>query len=98
MLAIFVFGPIQAIASVAQNLGIVFASADRAFHLLHEPAPVTDAPGQLRWSDVWLPWKRGARAPGRLVRDWARGNSGARGPFRGGEDHVREPAHAVLGR
>ncbi len=44
-LAIFVFGPIHAIASVAQNLGIVFASADRAFHLLREPAPVTDAPG-----------------------------------------------------
>ena len=44
-LAIFVFGPIHAIASVAQNLGIVFASADRAFHLLSEPAPVADAPG-----------------------------------------------------
>ncbi len=44
-LAIFVFVPIHAIASVAQNLGIVFASADRAFHLLREPAPVTDAPG-----------------------------------------------------
>ena len=44
-LALFVFGPIHAIASVAQNLGIVFASADRAFHLLQEPAPVTDAPG-----------------------------------------------------
>ena len=44
-LAIFVFGPIHAIASVAQNLGIVFASADRAFRLLREPAPVTDAPG-----------------------------------------------------
>ena len=45
MLAIFVFGPIHAIASVAQNLGIVFASAERAFHLLREPAPVADAPG-----------------------------------------------------
>ncbi|MXZ63866.1 MAG: thiol reductant ABC exporter subunit CydC [Chloroflexi bacterium] len=45
MLAIFVFGPIHAIASVAQNLGIVFASADRAFELMREPAPVTDAPG-----------------------------------------------------
>ncbi len=44
-LAVFVFVPILAIASVAQNLGIVFASADRAFHLLLEPAPVTDAPG-----------------------------------------------------
>ena len=44
-LAIFVFGPIHAIASVAQNLGIVSASADRAFQLLREPAPVTDAPG-----------------------------------------------------
>ena len=44
-LAIFVFGPIHAIASVAQNLGIVVASADRAFHLLREPAPVMDAPG-----------------------------------------------------
>ena len=44
-LAIFVFGPIHAIASVAQNLGIVFASAERAFRLLREPAPVTDAPG-----------------------------------------------------
>ena len=45
MLAIFIFGPIHAIASVAQNLGIVFASADRAFDLLREPAPVADAPG-----------------------------------------------------
>ena len=44
-LAIFVFVPIHAIASAAQNLGIVFASADRTFHLLREPAPVTDAPG-----------------------------------------------------
>ena len=44
-LAIFVFIPILAIASVAQNLGIVFASADRAFRLLREPAPVADAPG-----------------------------------------------------
>ncbi|MYH49001.1 MAG: thiol reductant ABC exporter subunit CydC [Gammaproteobacteria bacterium] len=44
-LAIFVFVPIHAIASVAQNLGIVFASADRTFHLLREPAPVMDAPG-----------------------------------------------------
>ena len=44
-LAIFVFGPICALASVAQSLGIVFASADRVFHLLREPAPVTDAPG-----------------------------------------------------
>ena len=43
-LAIFVFVPILAIASVAQNLGIVFASAERAFHLLREPAPVSDAP------------------------------------------------------
>lgn len=43
-LAIFVFGPIHAIASVAQNLGIVFASADRAFSLLREPAPVADSP------------------------------------------------------
>ncbi len=44
-LAIFVFVPILAIASVAQNLGIVFASAERVFHLLREPAPVRDAPG-----------------------------------------------------
>ena len=44
-LAIFVFVPILAVASVAQNLGIVFASAERVFHLLREPAPVTDAPG-----------------------------------------------------
>ena len=44
-LAIFVFVPILAIAKVAQSLGIVFASAERAFHLLREPAPVTDAPG-----------------------------------------------------
>ena len=44
-LAIFVFVPIHAIASAAQNLGIVFASADRTFRLLREPAPVTDAPG-----------------------------------------------------
>ena len=44
-LAIFVFIPILAIANVAQSLGIVFASAERAFHLLREPAPVTDAPG-----------------------------------------------------
>ena len=44
-LAISVFGPIQVIASVAQNLGIVFASAERAFRLLKEPAPVTDTPG-----------------------------------------------------
>ena len=44
-LAIFVFVPICAVASVAQSLGIVFASADRAFQLLREPAPVTDAPG-----------------------------------------------------
>ncbi|MCY3887802.1 MAG: thiol reductant ABC exporter subunit CydC [Chloroflexi bacterium] len=44
-LAIFVFIPILAIVSVAQNLGIVFASAERVFHLLREPAPVTDAPG-----------------------------------------------------
>ena len=44
-LAIFVFVPILAIASVAQNLGIVFASAERVFHLVREPAPVTDAPG-----------------------------------------------------
>ena len=44
-LAIFVFIPILAIANVAQSLGIVFASAERAFHLLCEPAPVTDAPG-----------------------------------------------------
>ena len=43
-LAIFIFVPILAIASVAQNLGIVFASAERAFHLLREPAPVSDAP------------------------------------------------------
>ena len=43
-LAIFVFVPILAIASVAQNLGIVFASAERAFHLLREPEPVSDAP------------------------------------------------------
>ncbi len=43
-LAIFVFGPIQAIATVAQNLGIVLASADRAFRLLREPTPVKDAP------------------------------------------------------
>ena len=44
-LAIFVFIPILAVATVAQSLGIVFASADRAFRLLREPAPVTDAPG-----------------------------------------------------
>jgi ATP-binding cassette subfamily B protein len=43
-LAIFVFGPIHSIASVAQNLGIVFASANRAFRLLNEPPPVIDAP------------------------------------------------------
>ena len=46
-LAIFVFVPIVAIATVAQSLGIVFASAERAFHLLREPAPVTDAPGAI---------------------------------------------------
>ncbi len=46
-LAIFVFIPILAIANVAQSLGIVFASAERAFHLLREPAPVTDAPGAI---------------------------------------------------
>ncbi|MXZ03348.1 MAG: thiol reductant ABC exporter subunit CydC [Chloroflexi bacterium] len=52
-LAIFVFGPIQATATVAQNLGIVLASADRAFRLLREPTPVTDAPGaKLPDSDV----------------------------------------------
>ncbi|MDE0137153.1 MAG: thiol reductant ABC exporter subunit CydC [bacterium] len=44
-LAIFVFIPILAVANVAQSLGIVFASAERAFHLLREPAPVTDTPG-----------------------------------------------------
>ena len=44
-LAIFVFVPILAVANVAQSLGIVFASAERAFQLLREPAPVTDAPG-----------------------------------------------------
>ena len=44
-LAIFVFVPILAIAKVAQSLGIVFASAERAFRLLREPAPVKDAPG-----------------------------------------------------
>ena len=44
-LAIFVFVPIVSLATAAQSLGIVFASADRAFQLLREPAPVTDAPG-----------------------------------------------------
>ena len=44
-LAIFVFIPIFTIASLIQNLGIVFASAERAFRLMREPAPVTDAPG-----------------------------------------------------
>ena len=44
-IAIFVFIPIFAIASLVQNLGIVFASAERAFRLMREPAPVTDAPG-----------------------------------------------------
>ncbi len=43
-LAISVFVPIHAIASVGQNLGVVFASADRVFRLLNEPSPVTDAP------------------------------------------------------
>ena len=44
-LAIFVFVPIFTIASLVQNLGIVFASAERAFRLMREPAPVADAPG-----------------------------------------------------
>ena len=43
-LAISVFVPVGSIASIAQNLGVVFASANRVFRLMQEPPPVRDSP------------------------------------------------------
>lgn len=40
--AIFIFGPVTSITDIAENLGIVFAAADRVFAVLNAPAPVPD--------------------------------------------------------
>ena len=40
ILAIFIFGPITNITGVAENLGVVFAAADRVFAILNAPVPV----------------------------------------------------------
>ncbi len=42
ILAIFIFGPVTNITSIAESLGVVFAAADRVFAVLNAPAPVRD--------------------------------------------------------
>ena len=42
ILAIFIFGPVTNITSIAESLGVVFAAADRVFDVLKTPAPVRD--------------------------------------------------------
>ena len=45
ILAIFIFGPVTNVTSIAESLGVVFAAADRVFALLNQPAPVRDTEG-----------------------------------------------------
>ena len=42
ILAIFIFRPVTDITGIAENLGVVFAAADRVFAVLNAPAPVPD--------------------------------------------------------
>ena len=107
ILAIFIFGPITNITGVAENLGVVFAAADRVFAILNAPVPVrytaAASPGPVEpriefkaVSFQYAPDLPPALDSAGFFRRAGR-ERGPRGALRSGEVHVHPSADAFLG-
>ena len=109
ILAATTFAPVIAVTDVARDLNLVIAAGDRIMTILNTPAPVTDRvttppPGPVEAhvgfeADPFPLRPRPARsARRRLLRHRPRRDRRPGRPFGSGQIHLRQPAHAHVGR